>query len=75
MSEKSKSDDFVRYVVKPASDIVIGGVRTYYDRKLAESEASYWARETGVYHEILIETVHSEHLEMVDYFGKIIEED
>ena len=73
MAEKSKSEDFVRYVIKPRSDIIVGGVHAYYDLGLAESEAKYWAKETGVYYEILIEKVHSEHLEMIDYYGKMVE--
>ena len=46
MAEKSKSEDFVRYVIKPRSDIIVGGVHAYYDLGLAESEAKYWAKET-----------------------------
>lgn len=73
--KESKEEKFKRYVIRPLSDIVIGGMHTYYDLGLAESEAKDRAKETGVYYEVIEEEVHSRHLKSFDYNGKEILED
>jgi hypothetical protein len=71
--EKTKEENYTRYKIRPLSDVVIGGEKTFNKLKIAELEAQYWAHETGSYYEIIEEEGHTKSLKVISQDGNEVE--
>ena len=63
--ERTKEETYIRYRIRPLSDVVIDGERTFYSLVAAEDVAKYWAHTTGSYYEIIEEEVHAKSLKVI----------
>lgn len=72
--EKTKEESYTRYKIRPLSDVVIDGERTFYSLVAAEDVAKYWANGTGSYYEIIQEEVHTKSLKVISQDGNEVKE-
>ena len=62
---RTKEETYIRYRIRPLSNAVIGGEKTFNKLRTAELNAMYWAHETGSYYEIIEEEVHPKSLKVI----------
>ena len=72
--EKTKEESYTRYRIRPLSDVVIDGERTFYSLVAAEDVAKYWAKGTGSYYEIIREEVYVKSLKVISHNGTEVKE-